>query len=187
MNIKKVWITILSTMLLISGCSKKSDLDEYEHYDLDGIDTSSYYSYIDEEKNTIREYIVADISIEGLETQIMHGLFFRIKPNDYILLDKIEGCNGDRNSYASKSYTLFYDKKLYINRCSGTKVLEYTLDGEKIIKVDMASKLENPLLLTSIKDIDEKYIYYEGKENYADEYQTIRCLRKNYKCEMIEG
>lgn len=182
---KKKILFIFFVIILITGCSDTNDLSQYEHYDLKENDTSSYYSYIDEDNNKIYEYIITDITPETSELMVQ-GLFFKVGRDDYILLDKIEICNDNQNSYADKLATRFYDKKLYINRCFGTKVLEYTLDGEKIIKVDIVSKLEKPLLLTSIKDIDEKYIYYEGKEKYTDENQTIRCLRKNYKCEIIE-
>lgn len=187
MSMKKLFIIILVLVtVLVGGCSKRDELDEYEHYDLKDKDTSAYYSYIDEENNQIYEYIVADISIENAVTDMIHGLFFEVGRDDYILLDKIEVCNGDRESYKYQSYTRFYDNKLYINRCSGAVALEYTLDGRKITKVDMASKLEKPLLLSSIKEIDENYIFYSAKKHYTSEYQTLRCSREDYKCEIID-
>lgn len=160
---KKVYIILIFFLLmLVTGCEINDEqYKEFEHYTLEQkeIRTQTFY---EEGKKT--EYALADISEEKKNTEGgVEGLFYKVSENDYILLDEIEAC-GDISSklYLSEQYTYFYkneetkEEKLYIVRCLGAKLLEYTLNKEKYEK----RKLEFDT--KAISDDPLKYVEFDS-------------------------
>lgn len=162
------------------GCEKNNQYDNFEHYDLTNYDTSNSYIYIGD-NNQKYEYIVTDITPKASEERI-DGLFYKISDNDYILLDQISSCTSTE-AYKNSKQTYFYDNKLYVNRCSGGVVLEYTLSGSETEKVNLLSKFNSSYMLTSINKVDEKYIYYNGSISISSPTEIIKCSREDYNCE----
>lgn len=106
----KKWEKILILCLLIAcigltGCKKEKD--EYEHYDLKKKDINSYAYYSDEQG--MEEYVLADLTTGDMT--ITTGFYYKVKENDYILLETLE--SSDINAYKNKSTYQFYKNKLY--------------------------------------------------------------------------
>lgn len=181
----KKYCFVLFLMMFICGCDNDNgnELDNYEHYDLRNQYNLITYSYVDENNHT-HLYKIADITPEKSE-EIINGLFYKISNDDYILIDKIKSCNSS-SEYKIKKYNYFYNNKLYVNRCSGGVVLEYTLSGINIEKKNLLSKFDSKLMLSSIEKVDDDYVYYTGYESISGPIHTTRCSIKNYKCELVE-
>lgn len=180
MRVRKRIIMFLLLVLFMCGCEKHDQYDNFEHYDLTNYDTSNSYTYVDD-NNLKYEYVVTDITPEASE-EIINGLFYKVSDNDYILLDTINSCTYIE-AYKNYKQTYFYDNKLYVNRCSGGIVLEYTLSGSETEKVNLLSKLNSSYMLISINKVDEKNIYYNGSASYSSPTEIIKCSREDYKCE----
>ncbi len=177
---KKNIFILLFLILCICGCEKNNLYADFKHYDLKEHDITNRYSYVDD-NNHKHEYIITDITPENSE-EIINGLFYKVADGDYILLDEINSCNSSE-AYKSKNQNYFYDNKLYINRCSGGTVLEYTLSGSKTSKIDLLSKLDSKLMLISIDNVDNDYIYYNGSPSISSTSKIVKCSRNNYKCQ----
>ena len=176
---KKHIVILLFFCLFLSGCSK-NEYSNFEHYDLKNYDTSRKYVYMDDNK-VLQEYVITDITPKE-SLQVVNALFYKVGENDYILLDEIKYCDNP-NSYQNNKYAYFYNNKLYIAGCDGGLLLEYTLDGSNIEKIDLLTKFDSKYMLYSIENIDEKYIYYSGKESISSLIESIKCSRQTYKCE----
>lgn len=176
---KVILLLLLFLILILSGCSKNK-YSNFEHYDLKNYDTSRKYVYMDNNK-ILHEYVITDITPkESLE--IVNALFYQIEKDDYILLDEIRFCDNP-NSYQNNSYAYFYNNKLYITGCDGGLLLEYTLNGNNIEKIDLLTKFDTNYMLYKIENIDEEYIYYSGKKSISDSLESVKCSRQTYKCE----
>lgn len=175
---KKYLIVVLFFCLFLSGCSK-NEYNDFEHYDLKDYDISRKYVYTDDD-SILHEYVITDITLE--ETlEIVNALFYKVAEDDYVLLDEIRFCDNP-NSYKVPQYTYFYDNKLYVAGCSGGLLLEYTLDGSNIEKIDLLSKFDSQYMLYSIKNVDEEFIYYKGKESISSPTESIKCSKATYEC-----
>lgn len=178
-------ICIFVITICLTGCvTTKESFSDFEHSDLSNNDISNNYYYVDD-NNYKQEYIITDITSNGSE-EILNGLFYKVGENDYILLDKFSSCNSV-SAYKSKNQNYFYNNKLYVNRCSGGVVLEYTLDGADTAKKDLLSEFDTTLMLNSIEKVDENYIYYKGSNSYSGPTQVIKCSHKNYNCELLDN
>ena len=173
-------IIILSfSILCLCGCKKIDPYADFEHYDLKNYYTGNMYTIIDDNNNR-HVYTVADITPDNSEA-IINGLFYKVADDDYILLDKIDSCGQDE--FYDENYNYYYDKKLYITRCSGGLVLEYNLDGIKTSKISLLPKLDSKYMLYSIDNIDEEYIYFNGHARIYTPFEIIKCSKKDFKCE----
>lgn len=179
-KVRKGIIMFFLVGLCMCGCEKNNQYDNFEHYDLTNYDTTNSYTYVGE-NNQKYEYIVTDIT-PAISEERIEGLFYKVSDNDYILLDKINSCTS-AEAYNSSKQTYFYDNKLYVNRCSGGVVLEYTLAGSETSKTDLLLKLDSSYMLTSINSVDEENIYYDGSASISSPTEIIKCSRKDYKCE----
>ena len=177
-NMQKYLIILLFSLFLLSGCGN-NEYSEFEHYDLKGYDISRKYTYMDEDK-ALHEYVITDITPED-SLEIVNALFYKVGDDDYTLLDEIRFCDNP-NSYQNDEYAHFYNNKLYIAGCSGGMLLEYTLDGSNIEKIDLMTKFDNKYILYKIEDVDEEYIYFSGKESISDPLESIKCSRETYEC-----
>ncbi len=176
-------LIILSLIFCICGCEKKDPYANFEHYDLTKYDTTVRYIFAGESR-IAQEYIVTDITPENSEAAF-NGLFYKISDDDYILLDKIDSCYP--TEYKKDSSNYFYLDKLYIIRCYGGTVSEYTLSGVETKKTDLISKFDTNLMLYSIHNIDKDYIYFGAKKGFDGPQQSIKCSKDNYKCELIDS
>lgn len=173
---KKFLIPAIICLLCLCGCNKQDKYEGFEHYDLLNKDTSSMnYSFYND-NNQKETYIVTDITPKNSE-EIINGLFYEVGENDYILIDSFSSCNNSVD-YKSEKYNYFYNNKLYIIRCSGGTVYEYTLKGEETTKKDLSSQIV--VYNASIIDIKNGYIYIEGKD------KKIKCSQKTYECKTNE-
>ncbi len=177
---KKNVVILLFLILCVCGCENNSQYTDFKHYNLKNYDITNRYSYVDDD-NHKHEYIITDITPENNEERIS-GLFYKVTDDDYILLDEINSCNSSE-AYKNKNQNYFYGDKLYVNRCSGGVVLEYTLSGSKTSKIDLLSKLDSKLMLTSIKNVDDDYIYYNGSASISSSDEVVKCSRNSYKCQ----
>lgn len=179
-KVKKNIFILLFLILCVCGCENKNQYTDFKHYNLKDYDITNKYSFVDD-NNYKHEYVITDITPENSE-EIINGLFYKVANNDYILLDEIKSCNSSE-AFKSKNQNYFYNDKLYVNRCSGGVVLEYTLSGSKTSKKDLLSKLDSKLMLTSINNVDDDYIYYNGSSSISGSTEVTKCSRKNYKCQ----
>ena len=146
---KKNLILLAICILCFCGCSKKEEYEDFKHYDLlDNDTTSMSYSFYDDDKHQKETFVVTDITPENSE-EVINGPFYKVGYNDYILIDSFSSCN-DPGAYTGKKINYFYNDKLYIIRCSGGLMLEYTLNGAETTKKDLSSsQLRTCLLYTS--------------------------------------
>lgn len=173
---KKILVISIICILCFCGCNKQDKYEGFEHYDLLDRDTTSMsYSFYND-NNQKETYIVTDITPKNSE-EIINGLFYEVGENDYILIDSFSSCNNSAD-YKSKADNYFYNNKLYIIRCSGGIVYEYTLNGENTAKKDLSSQIG--IYNASIVDIKDGYIYIEGKD------KKIKCSQETYECKTIE-
>lgn len=180
-KMKKTVVILILLVLCVCGCKNNDPYSEFKHSDLKNYDVSNRYYYVDYNNKYTHEYILTDITPENSEGGI-EALFYKVGTDDYILLDEIESCNSS-GDYKSKNYSYFYKDKLYINRCSGGAVLEYSLSGSKTTKIDLYSKFDTKLRLSSIINVDDYYIYYNGSTSYSAPTEVVKCSRESYKCE----
>lgn len=174
---KKTTLLLILCILCFCGCTKQDKYDSFEHYDLlDKDTTSTNYSFYND-NNQKETYIVTNITPENSE-EIINGLFYKVGDNDYILIDSFSSCNNP-NGHKSEKHNYFYNNKLYIIRCSGGTVYEYTLNREETTKKDLSSQIV--LYNASIIDIKNGYIYIEGKD------KNIKCSQKTYECSELES
>lgn len=177
-NMRKL-IIILFCCLFLCGCGQNK-YNDFEHYDLKEHDTTIKHVYMDD-NSILHEYVITDITPEE-SLEIVNALFYKVAEDDYILLDEIRFCDSP-NSYQNPKHAYFYNNKLYIAGCSGGLLLEYTLDGSSIEKVDLLAKLDSKYMLYSIDNVDDEYIYYGGKESISSPIEIIKCSRSTYECE----
>lgn len=190
---KKI-VTVIFIILFICRCEKdnnKNQPEQVKYYNSNDYNLNEYdpmkinrYSYTNQDGETY-EYVITDISQEESEEK-KEGLFYKNSDDDYILLDEIDSC-GYPTAYNNKRYTYFYNNKLYIIRCSGGRVLEYTLSEIKTVKKDLLPLLNTSLRLVGIDYIDDKSIYYEGSIDFTGPQKKIKCSRDDYTCESIEN
>ena len=178
-KLKKHVIIFLFLIFYVCGCEKSNQYTNFEHYDLTNYDTTNKYTYVGDD-NYKYEYVITDITPESSEERI-NGLFYKVSDNDYILLDEIKSCNSSE-AYKSDKQNYFYGESLYVNRCSGGVVLEYTLSGSKTAKTDLLSKLDSSFILISINSVDEKYVYYNGSARFSCPSEVIKCSIEDYTC-----
>lgn len=187
-------IILFSCLILFEGCRKQNnEYDNYEYYDLNDNEINTYTFYHDDGNYT---YAVADITKSNDESGT-NGIFYKIQDNKYILLDTILTCENASNIHLYKEYTYFYqdneeNDKLYINRCLGKYLIEYTFDKENIksneLKFDLPKVSENSLEyveINTIEKVDRDYIYF--KVDIANTYQRdimMKCSLTNKKCEI---
>lgn len=200
-SVKKNAVLFFFLILCICGCGNKKQIDQYadfDHFDLKNKNINSYTFHYDD---NIETYAIADITLERHDEGGINGLFYKIDDNDYILLDEIESCGNQDDLYKYERYNYFYsdDKnnqnKLFINRCLGGLLLEYTLEGEnfqkKVLKFDTSNISNNPLeyvMIDYIEKVDTQNIYYNANIRNTDKFDiTIKCSLSNYECELIEN
>lgn len=182
MKSRNVLILII-LLILLCGCEEKEDYSSFEHYDVDVYNDRYTYSYVGED-NIQRVYVIADISEEHSEA-ITNGLFYKIKEDDYILLDKFDSC-GYQAAYKDKTKTYFFNDELYITRCSGSVAFKYELSGANTKKIDISEKLTDKYLLNSIFNVDSEYIYYNASETLSSSDIEIKCSKNSFSCELID-
>ncbi len=197
---KKINLLLFSiiSILLCIGCTKnktENKFDDFEHFDLKEKSINSYTFEYNNEKDT---YAVADITISEYA---MNGLFYQTAPNDYILLDDIDSC-GDVSdaTYKNDRYTYFYqdevnhENKLFIDRCVGLLLIEYTLNNEnfekRLLKFNTSKISDNSLeyvMLTSIKKVEHDYIYFYATIHNTNSIDIpVKCSLSTLECELIE-
>lgn len=195
-KIKLLFVLVVCIFLCSSCVGQKSDFDKFEHFDLKNKDINSYSFYCDD---SIETYAIADITFERQDEGGINGLFYKIDNNDYILLDEIESCGSQDDLYNNERYTYFYrddsnnQNKIFVNRCLGSLLLEYTLEGENFEKVelkfDTSEISSNPLehvMIDYIEKVENQNIYYNANINNTDNHDiTIMCSLSTYKCELI--
>ena len=151
-------IFLLATLILcVCSCSNKENNDDYQHYNLSDKDTlSTFYSYTNDNNQT-ETYIVTDVTPTESE-EIRNGLFYKVDDDDYIMLDEFSSCSNP-NDYKNKSKNYFSLNKLYITRCSGGIVYEYTLNGTDTKKENLSNivKLQN----ANVKEVKDGYVFFE--------------------------
>lgn len=197
MNKIKLLFFLIVYIFLCSSCAKpKNRFDEFEHFDLKNKNINSYNFYYDD---SIATYAIADITFERHDEGGINGLFYKIADNDYILLDEIESCDNQDELYKYEKYNYFYSddsnnqNKLFVNRCLGNLLLEYTLEGEDFKKVELkfdTSKISNnPLehvIINHIEKVEQQNIYYNAKITNTNNYDiTIICSLSTYECELV--
>lgn len=177
--VKKAILIFILTFCVF-GCNKNRYAN-IKHYDLKNRDIKSMvYETISDKTKEKEIYIVTDISQEGSE-MIKDGIFMKVKENDYIKIDEYESCNA--NAYSSEKYTYFSGNKLYISRCSGGKIYEYTLDGINTQRRDLTTKVN--LYNARIYKIQNGYIYFEGeKGDFSGEIKYVKCSLESTICEV---
>lgn len=175
---KKNLILLAICILCFCGCSKKEEYEDFKHYDLlDNDTTSMSYSFYDDDKHQKETFVVTDITPENSE-EVINGLFYKVGYNDYILIDSFSSCN-DPGAYTGKKINYFYNDKLYIIRCSGGLMLEYTLNSAETTKKDLSSSQLRTYGATII-DVKDGYIYIEGIK------KDKKCSQETYECTEIQ-
>ncbi len=187
---KKIIFSLIC-ILLLCGCSvdEKDEFENYKHYQLKSSDIVSYSFNLGYNNNVT--YALADISEgEGFTT----GLFYQIGDNGYILLDEIESC-GDENAHEDVAHNYFVNDKLYIVRCLGALIFEYTLNGKDIQKKEL--KFDESLIINELEEdghphylethriekVDANYIYFNANIHNGSSV-NVKCSLKEYKCEL---
>ncbi len=184
----KKFLIILSVIFLC-GCSNKNNLySDFEHYNLVDKEPKKVYTFYNkQEKNT---YVIADITLEKQDEGGIHGLFYNVDLDDYILLDEIELCGDSTPELAtSDKYTYFYENKLYTLRCLGNSLIEYDLENHKFEKKELKFSYNESedLDIKYIEKVDDNNIYYIATihNNYNGEL-LVKCSLHNYICEKVK-
>ena len=117
-----------------------------------------------------------EIKIVG-DHNIQNKKFFNI------MLDEFSSCSNPTD-YKNQSHNYFSDNKLYVTRCSGGIVLEYTLDGTNTQKKDLSNivNLQN----ATVKEVKDGYVFFEGKDSSRNT-KIVKCSQKSYECETVEN
>lgn len=173
---KKLFI-IFVMILMICGCSNSSKKGTFKHYDLKDKDINPY-SYIYEDGSSDL-YVLADMTSEEA-LSVVTGLFYKVKEDDYILLDTFE--SGQTDAYVNNSiYSFVFDKLYGIGNGKTPSTFIYELDGEnsKILDVDFKFK-DKKIIPSAIKDVDGNRIVFNV---YNDDNKYV-CSLSNYKCEV---
>lgn len=179
------FLVLLLLPLLSCGCNKNNDNKDKNYYDLSDYDIIEY-SYF--KNNNTYKYALTNILETDLTSET--GLLFKIDDNKYKLLDKIVNCE-ESNIYKNKEYNYYYvDKendeyKLYINRCMGGTLIEYTLKEENTIKKELNFDVSqittsNNLFIDSIEKVEKDKIFYTAILDRKT--ISIECSLNNYIC-----
>ena len=177
MDMKRKIFLLAALILCVCGCSNKENNDDYQHYSLSDKDTlSTFYSYTNDNNQT-ETYIVTDVTPTESE-EIRNALFYKVDDDDYIMLDEFSSCSNP-NDYKNKSKNYFSLNKLYITRCSGGIVYEYTLNGTDTIKKDLSNivNLQN----ANVKEVKDGYVFFEGIDSSKDT-KIVKCSQETYDC-----
>ena len=174
---KKLILTILlccSLVILTNGCKKEED--NYEHYNLLTNEDTTYYNMATPE-GWSQNYAIANITPEYSEG-FEYGLFYELKDDDYILLEKFNDKIGSE----------LYDNKLYI--LYGHKIYEYSLNREKVDKKKLDFQYYKSISPATLHNIENDYIYiYALTDDDNNEHIiniNLRCSLKDLKCETYE-
>lgn len=180
-KMKKLLVLVI-LIFCVCGCNN-NQYDDLKHYDLKDRDTkTTVYQTINDKTKQEETYVVTDITPKDSEASI-DGLFYKISDNNYIKLDEFESCNS--SSYKHKNENYFSEDKLYITRCSGGRVYEYTLDGINTKKKDLSSIVN--LYMAKVKEIKNGYVYFEGEEgDFSGQAKNVRCSIEKHECENID-
>lgn len=186
MNKKEKKILILCLLIAcigLTGCKKEKG--EYEHYDLKEKDINSYVYHSDE--RGMEEYVLADLTTGDMT--ITTGFYYKVKENDYILLETLE--SSDINAYKNKSTYQFYNNKLYgVGNGSTPMYFEIELNGKNShIEEKTFTWNEKSVGPVDIKNIENNYITFYGYTSFENEAMVgryFKCSLKDYKCEMQE-
>ena len=173
--------------LILCGCTKDK-YSNYEKFDLKGKE-AAYYEY-HPDGYEIDRYALTDITKEKYGDTYegrVHGLLYQTETGEYILIDEIQSCGGEGVTDDTRNNQIF-GNKLYIARCTGGYLLEYTLDKENFSVRDLR------LDLSSIKDaekrrlhaydfekITENEIYFNASDNVGKK-EIIKCSKDSLKC-----
>ena len=178
---KRILLVFILTVC-VCGCSN-NEYDDFKHYSLKDRDTeTTSYQVVNDKTKQEKIYVVTDITPEGSEASF-DGLFYKISDNDYIKLDEFESCNPSSYKFEDENY--FSGNKLYITRCSGGKIYEYTLDGVDTKKTDLSWKVN--LYMARVKEVKNGYVYFEGEEgDFSGEAKNVRCYIETSECEVIK-
>ena len=182
---KKILLLLICVSTLLCGCNSKKETDDFEHYDLIGKDLNQYF-YTDS-NGKIYEYVLADVTKYPSESAIT-GLFYKVGPDDYILLNTFESAG--TFVYKSTARYQFYKNKLYgvgkghgpfeveLNgRDSKFKEITYILDNHSIFPESIISK------------IDDDFIYLSGLmfDGEHDIRTSFKCSLINYQCQIVQS
>ena len=176
---KRILWLVPILLIFICGCSNEEETRDFKHYTLQDNDTTStLYFYTNTNTNQTETYIVTDITPNDSE-EIINALFYEIDDNDYIMLDEFSSCSNPTD-YKNQSHNYFSDNKLYITRCSGGTVVEYTLDGTNTQKKDLSNivNLQN----ATVKEVKDGYVFFEGKDSSRNT-KIVKCSQNSYDCE----
>ena len=184
---KTIIITLFAVIALyLTGCVKEKD--NFEHYDLKDKDLNLYTYYGENQNKDI--YALADITSDSSES-FYTGLFYKIKENDYILLETFE--SNMEGAYNEKTIYQFYNGNLYgIGQGDTPMIFQVKLKGEESkaesIKFMMNDE-ENPFLIREIKSIENNDILMSGYTyiNGNSEYAKINCSLINLTCQIKES
>lgn len=180
---KKIFLLLICVSTLLCGCNSKKETDNFEHYDLIGKDLNQYF-YIDSNGKK-EEYVLADVTKYPSESAIT-GLFYKVGPDDYILLNTFESAG--TFVYKSDQYR-FYKNKLYgvgkghdsfeveLNgRDSKFKEITYTVDNQAIFPEHIEYNIEDDFIYFS-------GIIFDGEHNVR---KSFKCSLINYQCQIYQ-
>ena len=179
MTLKKCVLLCVICFLLF-GCS--NEYENFEQYNLKKDDITTYTVHYDDGDAI---YAIADISdiAQSAEMQV-HGLFYQVSENDYILIEQFSLRNSPEDSVK------LYNDELYVltkGEDGGSYV--YKLNKEKFSKKSIQFKATDIVAPTMIKDIKDGEIYlfgntFDGKSNISSNF---KCSLDTYNCEQIDS
>lgn len=180
-------IILIITAVLLCGCSFSSK-DEYEGYKRYQFEPSDIFYTGNINHDT---YALAYLG-EDHKT----GIFYQINDKDYILLEEINFCDNERTPEGSTN-NYFYKDKLYLVRCYGKSIIEYTinnlnlqkreikLDDSKVIDIIGHGGYHHNAEKHLIKKADDDYIYFEASiYTRPNKKAYYKCSLIDYICEM---
>lgn len=199
---KKRIVAVLLTIMIVCGCGNKDPYKNYERYDLKEDNLIIYDYFYGREKATYAVGLLEDNS--ELDTI---GFFYKVKDNDYILLDQFYEDKTSvitlYNNYNDDTFQ-FYDNNLFYRQYY--TITKYTLNHEEIekeeIKFDTKAELATILQKANeytednlrircirfigIEKIEDNYIYLKSVIDNVDYKDFIsKCSLENLICEEV--
>lgn len=163
-------ILIFVSCILLSGCTNDKVEDKYANF--------QHYSSSDFEKTLYNNgYVIGVLPSNSMAFEEL--LLYQVGQDDFIFLTEISGFQEEPN--LDKTATYFYKDKLFVLRYVPSVIIEFSLDGEKTKngKTIYFKYKDKTINVSSIKKVENNYIYLESNEKFKCTLDTHICELDN--------